>query len=365
MRMEVSRPSWRIGWLDYARLLCALLVVAYHYLDSGPRRGMLDAVDSPPVLEAVARYGYLGVDFFFIISGFVIMLTVGTRSASEFAAARLARLYPAFLVCATLTAAILAIGDRPEFPVSLGQWLANLTMVSPLFGVPSLDGVYWTLHYELAFYFLVFLALVAGLRERLEQLAVLWLAGQALAALAGWDVPLLSGHFVQFTSGALLYFCFTRGAAPGRLVAVLAAMALSIGWAMRNTHLLAGGNPSLDPVIAGLAVASFYALFVLFNFARIPVPPAPRAGSIVYPLYLLHQNIGFIVIPALASLVGTGPALACVAVSLIALSAAISHYVEAVPRLAWDGVARAALRPWAWLENKLRTRLVFPDHTLR
>jgi hypothetical protein len=76
-----------------APILCWLYVVLYRYLFSGPAGG-LTAV-AFPVAGEVARYGYLGVDLFLVISGFVVLMTAWNRSPSGFVVSRAVRLYPA------------------------------------------------------------------------------------------------------------------------------------------------------------------------------------------------------------------------------------------------------------------------------
>ena len=97
---SAGRKFERMGSLDLLRLIAALSVLCFHYL--------FRASIAPPVLvhgypevAPFAMYGYLGVNLFFLISGFVIAWSAEGRSWTEFAAARFARLYPGFLVCMT------------------------------------------------------------------------------------------------------------------------------------------------------------------------------------------------------------------------------------------------------------------------
>ena len=58
--------------------------------------------------------------------------------------------------------------------VTLPQFLANLTMLPSMFGYGYVDGVYWTLEFELRFYLLVLFFLIVGLRNRLALVFMLW-----------------------------------------------------------------------------------------------------------------------------------------------------------------------------------------------
>src|SRR5688500_5224874 len=124
----------RIEALDVLRLFAALAVVLFHYAFRGAAADDLTRV-SLPALAPVAKYGYLGVDFFFIISGFVIAWSAEGRTWFQFSVARAARIYPAFVFCMTATFAAILFFGRPRFETSLSQWAANLLVFSPAVGV--------------------------------------------------------------------------------------------------------------------------------------------------------------------------------------------------------------------------------------
>jgi peptidoglycan/LPS O-acetylase OafA/YrhL len=74
----------------------------------------------------VAKYGFLGVPAFFVISGFVIAYSAEGRTAVGFAIARFSRLYPNFVFCMTLTFLALLVWGPPHFEATPSQWFANL-----------------------------------------------------------------------------------------------------------------------------------------------------------------------------------------------------------------------------------------------
>src|SRR5690606_21030767 len=131
----------------------------------------------PSWLAGWSRYGYLGVHLFFIISGFVIFLSVRRATPRQFLASRVSRLYPAFWVAVLLTWAVVQWHEVGAFRVSWADMLVNLTMVPHWFDVPYVDGVYWSLTVEVQFYILVWLALKLKLMGRGEWLLGGWLLG--------------------------------------------------------------------------------------------------------------------------------------------------------------------------------------------
>ena len=102
-----ARPARQdhIATLDLLRLAAALAVVFFHYFFRGAAaEGAL--AEGYPAVAPFALYGYLGVNLFFLISGFVIAWSAQGRFWQEFAIARFVRLYPGYLLCMTITFAV-------------------------------------------------------------------------------------------------------------------------------------------------------------------------------------------------------------------------------------------------------------------
>lgn len=142
----------RLTELDALRGVAAVLVVTYHFTSGyggefgwGPTRPLFNF----PVAQA-------GVAIFFVISGFVISLTLErSNSVQDFAASRFSRLFPIFwAACALTTALILITGFDPFHLTGLGI-LTTATMLNGLVGEPFVDPSYWTLTRELLFYVLI------------------------------------------------------------------------------------------------------------------------------------------------------------------------------------------------------------------
>src|ERR1044071_4341128 len=100
-----DKPRTRLSALDGLRLLCALAVAGYHFGDSWRLDGVHPPAHFLPDAAPVLIYGFLGVEVFFMISGFVVLMSGWGRTVREFAASRAARLYPAFWVCVLVTMA--------------------------------------------------------------------------------------------------------------------------------------------------------------------------------------------------------------------------------------------------------------------
>src|ERR1700738_3983155 len=98
----MSPRGHRLYELDLLRLLAAGSVVAFHFTYGNHSLGF-NPVAYPAAVTAVTKYGFLGVQVFFFISGIVILNSASSGSARRFAISRMVRLYPAYWACVTVT----------------------------------------------------------------------------------------------------------------------------------------------------------------------------------------------------------------------------------------------------------------------
>jgi peptidoglycan/LPS O-acetylase OafA/YrhL len=289
----------RVNELDLLRFVAALAVVLFHYAFRGHAADALSAL-SYPLLEPIARYGYLGVDLFFLISGFVILMTAASGNLGSFAVSRIVRLYPAFWVCCTLTFAAIAAADAQR-SVSLGQYLVNMTMLGEFLGVPAVDGVYWSLAIEFKFYALVAVVLALGRVHQAQAFLVLWLIATALLI----ELPigilrsvLLTDYASYFIAGAMSFLVWSQGMTPLRLGVILAAWPIALYQAVGviprfEEHYRSHLN---GYAVSGI-VTAFFVVMLLVATRRTGYWGRRRwltIGALTYPLYLLHQNIGYL-----------------------------------------------------------------------
>jgi peptidoglycan/LPS O-acetylase OafA/YrhL len=288
----------RMYELDLARFIAAAGVVAFHYLFLGPIVGVTDDPLSP--FAHIAQYGFLGVDFFFILSGFVIMMSASNRSASSFTRARIVRIYPIFWVCVPLTAAVRLL----DTDVSLARLFANMTMVPNSFGEGVLDGSYWSLAVELQFYALVAVALRLGLLSQIDRVLLGWISYSALRAVIETpdvlDSVLLTAHAHYFVAGAVLYQVHRdRRIDAIRVVTLAASVMLALSWVgPRVRHLEDQTGHLVSAEVSRGLVLFFFAIMATVAWRGLPrlrLPGFAALGAASYPLYLLHQEIGFAV----------------------------------------------------------------------
>jgi peptidoglycan/LPS O-acetylase OafA/YrhL len=150
----------RVAILDVMRGFAAAAVAWFHFTHAG---GLLE----DGWLKGSGSYGWLGVEVFFVISGFVLPYSLwkgryrlGDDTAT-FLVKRLVRLEPPYLITLAITVGLLygsaaTPGFRGPPPnVSPAQLLLHVGYLNSYFGYPSLSPVFWTLAIELQFYLLL------------------------------------------------------------------------------------------------------------------------------------------------------------------------------------------------------------------
>ncbi len=320
--VKASATHNRVEILDLLRLLAALAVVIFHYTFRGAAGDDGFTTFSLPALAPFSKYGYMGVQLFFVISGFVIAYSAENRSAVAFGIARITRIYPGFIICMTLTfLATLAIG-APTFQTGLTHWLVNLVIAAPALHRPFMDGAYWPLIYELTFYGWVVLLLAVGwFRRHIDTIVVVWLA---LAVLNYGLHSLMIKHIFLtdqsgfFAAGIVIYEMY-RGRSDATVKLLLAlATVIAVGQSLEyaqafREHIHVACSDAVIAILS-LAVIALVALVLVVRNVPLPSRAIAAAGGITYPLYLLHQNAGYMIF----NRIGTAAPFALVVIATMA-----------------------------------------------
>ncbi len=144
----------RIDYLDLLRVLAITGVIAFHFLYSAISRGRTPNVTFSPISDW-ARYGYLGVELFFMITGFVIVQSVANLEFTEFLKKRFVRLYPMYWIAVLLIFIISTFGIWGRRGPLAETLYYNLTMFPTAFNQPWLDSAHWFMEKQLQFYLVV------------------------------------------------------------------------------------------------------------------------------------------------------------------------------------------------------------------
>jgi len=251
----------------------ASLAVCWYHLTNGDRKFL-----PAGFVTASGSHGDLGVEVFFVISGFVIPYALhraayGLRNYPRFVLKRIVRLDPPYLatIAFILTYRYFIWGQ--QFHFSARQTLLHLGYVNVFFGYPWFNVVFWSLAIEFQYYLLIGLAFPLLVSHR-ATIRILTYASCGTAFLAP------SGAFVfhylfLFLLGILVF---------QRKIGLLtrAPFLVLLGTAAAGVWLTMGFLPALVGLASALAIATLEIKGRLLLFL----------GSISYSLYLLHEPIG-------------------------------------------------------------------------
>jgi peptidoglycan/LPS O-acetylase OafA/YrhL len=327
--------------LDALRFVAALSVVAVHLTSrSSP------AWDGPVPAEVVpvgrwTGYGHLGVPLFFIISGFVLLMTAWGRDIPAFVASRVGRLFPAYWVAVGFSA-VLVLWVWPANPVFFGAFISktqaalNFTMLQGAFSSPNLDGSYWTLWYEARFYLLIAIFMMVGItRRRVLAFATLWPIIAAIASASGQAFIaafLMPDYAPFFAGGMLLYLIYRDGHDLGTWLLVGFQVVSGANFATHYYMNLSNSTPVVPSkiLIAVLIVGSFAAVaaVTLTRLARWNAWWMTTLGALTYPLYLIHENLGWFTIHLLRDALGSWGAIGVATVVVLTAAVLIHRLVE-------------------------------------
>lgn len=319
--------------VDLLRFLAAFMIVLYHFTHTATLKNFVDFQDD----HLITSYFYLGISFFFIISGFVILMSAEGVSAKHFVLSRFIRLYPAYWTCVILSSIIIASfgGGRS---VHWDQFFMNLTMFHSIWDYPSIEGVYWTLTIELKFYLIILILLLTGGLRYIEHIIALVLTVSlyfifqpyALASNVWGEIfPHWSGYFA---AGGLFYLIRRDGLSVYKSILWILSLVFVIKQSVLLTSMLQSTVVAEYKTIwVVLMSVSFFALFTFIALKESNVFRQRvfyNLGVLSYPLYLIHESIGYILFIQLEDYWNKYLILLLSIILVMGLAFMIHHYVE-------------------------------------
>lgn len=342
----------RFLFIDGLRAFAAIAVVLFHFYGA-----VSQTADSWAWqwVETLFSYGYLGVDVFFVLSGFVISYSIrkgdfSLRYFAKFGLRRSVRLDPAYWATILIEITLIYVGialfpsldtQIPDFPTIISHFF----YAQNLLGYGDIVSIFWTLCYEFQFYIVLVgvLVLATSAGKLIKQTKIinttLVIAGVitfvwSLAIFFGPAENPIPGLFInrwwQFFLGCLLMLHILRKSPAWRLFSAMGILLVAI---------MLDNNSGADN-----GLATFFVVSVVYVAARTEgmenwlSSALPQfLGTLSYSIYLLHAVVGWRFIKLLHELNGVdfsplqawAALVAGVAVSVV--SAWIMHWLIEAP----------------------------------
>lgn len=323
----------RIEFIDALRGIAAVAVMLHHYNDR--------------LYWTLFEHGNVGVPMFFVLSGFVIAMSIREPITlpyiGRFALRRAIRLDPPYWVSMFLVLAIGFFGASygvHHAGIDVGQIAAHLVYLQPWLGYENIQGVYWTLCYEVQFYFVLLLMVAIG-RRWLGWILVVTLALSMIDRRLEFTNPAFMGRFwFCFALGALTFYCSKRVIKQPAffVVPMLAVTAFDI--VMKDHYSLT----------AGLTALSIYAVITLD--AKVGTSaPLQFLGRISYSLYLTHLIFGWLALRVAEAFVPVEVAL-IIGIAVAIVSAWVFYLFIERPSVGWSKVVELRAAPTLEADGK-------------
>lgn len=301
--MSETRPT-RFTELDGLRGIAALAVVLSHYTGGynsryvGAEKAIFDF-----------HIGAFGVQLFFLISGFVILMSAqNSRRVSDFVISRASRLYPAYWISLSVVLAVSILFVVPKVEISPLIVAGNLTMIQRWLFIPNVNDVYWTLAIEMQFYLIMIVLLLvtkANPSTRFIQYFVyFWLIlSLTVSVFAGPYSRGIDPQNVVFPVRIILNLTLSEFGPLFCLgmFAYLARIHAQSYWLLCFPLIVAVVNAGLlHDLWYSFVVAVICLAFLVVVYRErtkfLTIKPMLFYGKISYSMYIIHSIPGYIVI---------------------------------------------------------------------
>lgn len=285
--------------LDLMRGISAILILLYHYTARYNENPITDGGKTDWTINI--PWGCAAVTTFFILSGFLTSKYIQNTDiggGGNFLKNRIIRLYPSLIICMILTFTVTNLCFKPaagEFK----DMIFSLTLVPQLFGAKYIDGAYWTLRIEFLFY--VFVAFLMYLPVRYKQYCIMLLcAGSILLYpmnhLYGCNIITRMLVYIvnpawigSFSIGMAVFFLnYNRRDKFFQLILLLSIISEflwqdtyhNVFFVITSLLLIIFTNCDNTDTLQKIRLSRLFMWY----------------GKISYPLYLIHQLVGFTII---------------------------------------------------------------------
>jgi peptidoglycan/LPS O-acetylase OafA/YrhL len=360
-----TRSPDRIWFVQALRGVAVILVLADHLLfsfwvDNGSSAAVAhvaalptDAWTSLWHLEPhvwLVRHeiviGTIGVALFFLVSGFVIPISLERKTLLSFAQGRLARIYPVWIAGIVLSAGCVWFYGNQKgsfFPYSTQELVNSAFLINDLAAVPNINPISWTLMVELKFYILCMLMAPIGYLHRsggtivaalLLTLVCAWFNTASIQDAMGLNIPAAAravSLWAPFLIFMLIGTCFANIFSKQWTLLEAGSTVMALAF-LTYACLKILNYPTYVTISFALAAICFVASYL--GSARLPYSRVLNwLANISYPLYAIHYLCGFVLLTYLFTATQSAYLAILATIAIILSVAAMVHYFLERPLL--------------------------------
>jgi peptidoglycan/LPS O-acetylase OafA/YrhL len=302
----------RLEIIEVLRGLAAFMVAGFHIASTG-------YLPKENIMAQGFSFGWAGVNIFFIISGFILPLSMFAANYSisnyfQFLKKRIIRIEPPYII-SFLVIILLVAFTRYYSPgsVTFSSIIGHIAYINAFTGDPWLNIVYWTLAIEFQFYLTIGLLFTLLLNKKMATQLLIFILFLAINIIPVNEcLSLLPGHFNFFMFGMLLFQYNIKLLDTNCFLCYFVILFLFTAW--HNSISLACLALFTVLVIQFFKQKTFKSKSLMF------------LGSISYSLYLIHSPAGNILV-ALVKKVNTNPHFITFSIFIILIvTVAISYF---------------------------------------
>lgn len=278
--------------LDCIRVIACICIVLYHYTTR-----FIELYDQNSYWNFSFNTGAAAVDVFFILTGFFSIYYLNSQKIDVSLRRKALRLYPTYWICVSLTFVICYFFLK-ERSTSFSVFLVNLTMFQSFISIPSVDGAYWTLAYDLIFY--TFIAIISSnkiLYSKIDIILCLWLIFSiGFSIIFPWNTSFFLFKVLKRVFILDGIYAFAIGAALANMIKNKKTKTTFFMFLLSLIYIVIN-RLYVNLIYILLFGLLFYLLTKYENLINKNIRYIVTYLSLLtYPFYLLHQNIGYLIL---------------------------------------------------------------------
>lgn len=333
----------RIITIDILRSTAAILIVLFHYTTRYFQLTKFNTDDINCNWPISVSFGYGAIATFFILSGYLVShyFTIGGGNVKKYLTKRFFRLYPTYWLCIVISC--LALYDTSYTVVSVKTILYNMTMIPSCFKVNYIDGAYWTMQME--FFFSIIIIFTMFLTKNLKFLfLIIWtlitlvfnsfnLSEYELGTFCNMifkliNLFLMPNYAAYFIGGISVYQLANENISNVKRIIYYVLTVSSVA----SIYLVNKEGPILYFTSITLL------LLLLIKYIEKPLESKINHHNIFsfiaiisYPLYLLHQYFGYVVMNKLIECGFNNEVIIIIPIIIMLTLAALLHKYFEIP----------------------------------